>query len=185
MRSSRRSDQTETSRSAPVVRVRAATAADLPVIGRLGMLLVEAHHAFDKKRFLPPSPRTAAGYASFLAARLAEPDAMILVAESDGTVIGYAYAAVEGYDWMSLRGPAGILHDVLVDPAYRGRGVGRQLVEAALAHLRARGVPRVVLSTAEPNVAAQRLFTKLGFRRTMIEMTLELEDSPTRQGDAR
>ena len=176
MRSRRRSDQAGTSRSAPAVRVRAATAADLPVIGRLGTLLVEAHHAFDEKRFLPPSPRTAEGYASFLAARLAEPDATILVAEFDGAVIGYAYAAVEGYDWISLRGPAGILHDVLVDTAHRGRGVGRQLVEAVLARLRASGVPRVVLSTAEHNLGAQRLFTDLGFRRTMIEMTLELED---------
>jgi RimJ/RimL family protein N-acetyltransferase len=32
----------------------------------------------------------------------------------------------------------------------------------------------VVLGTAERNPAAQRLFEKLGFRRTMIEMTLEL-----------
>ena len=183
MRSRPRSDQTDTSPSAPVVRVRSATAADLPVIGRLGTLLVEAHHAFDEKRFLPPSPGTAAGYASFIAAQLAEPDATILVAESDGTVIGYAYAAVEGFDWISLRGPAGILHDVLVDPAHRGRGVGRQLVEAALAHLRARGVPRVVLSTAENNAGAQRLFTRLGFRRTMIEMTLELEEPPARRRD--
>jgi ribosomal protein S18 acetylase RimI-like enzyme len=176
MRSKRHSHQTETPRSTPGVRVRVATAADLPAIGRLGTLLVEVHHAFDEKRFLPASPRTAAGYASFLGAQLDEPDATILVAESDGAVIGYAYAAVAGYDWISLRGPAGILHDVLVDPAHRGHGVGRQLVEAALAHLGARGVPRVVLSTAELNVDAQRLFTELGFRRTMIEMTRELED---------
>ena len=91
-------------------------------------------------------------------------------------MIGYAYAAVEGYDYMQLRGPAGVLHDVMVDPAYRGRGAGRLLVDAALAYLRTRGVPRVVLTTAERNEAARRLFARAGFRPTMIEMTRELDE---------
>jgi hypothetical protein len=34
-------------------------------------------------------------------------------------------------------------------------------------------VPRVMLWTAEKNDYAQRLFARLGFRRTMIEMTRE------------
>jgi len=37
-------------------------------------------------------------------------------------------------------------------------------------------VPRVVLSTAAQKEAAQRHFARMGFRRTMIEMTRELED---------
>jgi ribosomal protein S18 acetylase RimI-like enzyme len=47
-------------------------------------------------------------------------------------------------------------------------------MEAAIEWLRSRGAPRVVLGTAERNSAAQRLFEKLGFRRTIIEMTREL-----------
>jgi ribosomal protein S18 acetylase RimI-like enzyme len=78
--------------------------------------------------------------------------------------------------YMALRGPAGMLHDLIVDPEHRGRGVGRLLLDAVLEFLRARGVLRVVLSTAERNEAAQRLFTSAAFRRTMIEMTRELED---------
>ena len=89
-------------------------------------------------------------------------------------MIGYAYAAVESYDYMALRGPAGVLHDLIVDPEHRGRGVGRRLLEAALAYLQSRGLSQVVLSTAERNEAAQRLFASMGFRRTMIEMTREL-----------
>jgi ribosomal protein S18 acetylase RimI-like enzyme len=77
---------------------------------------------------------------------------------------------------MSLRGPAGLLHDVIVDPEHRRRGVGRLLLNATLAYLRSRGAPRVVLSTAVQNERAQRLFASLGFRRTMIEMTRELDD---------
>ena len=58
---------------------------------------------------------------------------------------------------------------------HRGRGLGGMLLDATLAALEARGAPRVVLSTAERNEPAQRLFARAGFRRTMIEMTRELD----------
>jgi ribosomal protein S18 acetylase RimI-like enzyme len=154
--------------------VRPATPADLPAIGRLGALLVEAHHQFDARRFLAPQPGTAAGYASYLGSQLGKPDVAVLVVEVGGEAIGYAYAGVEGPDYMSLRGPAGIIYDIVVDPRFRGRGLGRVLLEATLAFLRSRGAPRAVLSTAQQNEAAQRLFARAGFRRTMIEMTREL-----------
>ena len=158
---------------APAI-IRAATPADLPTVGRLGALLVRTHHAFDRRRFLAPTPRTEQGYASFLGTQLASPEAVLLVAEHDGQVVGYAYAGIEGHDWMSLRGPAGVLHDLLVDPDHRGKGVGAMLLQAVLTRLQERGASQVVLSTAERNEAAQRLFARAGFRRTMIEMTRDL-----------
>lgn len=165
----------ETSAAGPVIR--RATPADLPDIGRLGALLVKEHYDFDQQRFLAARPGTPEGYASFMSAQLEDTDKAVLVAEDDGDVIGYAYAVVEGYDYMALRGPAGVLHDLIIDPEHRGRGVGLLLLDAALQFFRSRGVPRVLLSTAERNEGAQRLFTRMGFRRTMIEMTRELDDS--------
>ena len=156
--------------------VRRATPADLALIGRLGALLIEEHYDFDPQRFLASRPETPAGYASFISTQLEDPDKAVLVADNNGGVIGYAYAAIEGYDYMALRGPAGVLHDVIVAPEHRGRGVGRLLINTTLEFFRSRGVPRVVLSTAERNEAAQRLFESMGFRRTMIEMTRELDD---------
>ncbi len=154
--------------------IRRATEADLPTLGRLGALLVQTHHDFDPKRFIAATPRTEKGYASFLGTQLTSPDAAVFVADRSGEVIGYSYAGVEGHDWMSLRGPAGVLHDLVVDPAHRRGGVGRALLSETLAFLKARGAPRVVLSTAERNEGAQRLFAGAGFRRTMVEMTAEL-----------
>ena len=153
--------------------IRPATPADLPAIGRLGALLVRTHHDFDPRRFMPASPRTEQGYAAYVGTQLEQPSTIILVAERAGEVVGYAFAALEGHDYMSLRGPAGVLHDLVVAGEERGRGVGRALLEAAVAVLEQRGAPRVVLSTAERNEAAQRLFAHAGFRRTMIEMTRE------------
>lgn len=158
------------------ITIRAARAEDAPALGRLGALLVEIHHAYDPDRFIAPGPRTVQGYASFLASEIDGEDTVILVAEAGGAVVGYAYAGLEGHDWMSLRGPAGVIHDLLVDPGRRGEGLGRRLLEAMLEALAARGAPRVVLSTAPQNTGAQRLFATLGFRPTLIEMTRELPD---------
>lgn len=162
--------------SLPAVLIRPAAPADLKAMGRLGALLVRMHHEMDPARFIAATPRTEHGYGSFLETQLDEPNIIVLVAERDGEVVGYAYAGVEGSDYMSLRGPAGLLHDLVVDPAHRGQGVGRMLLDATLKALKAKRAPRVVLSTAERNEPAQRLFARAGFRRTMIEMTHELED---------
>ena len=159
--------------------IRPARREDLPALGRLGALLVKTHHDFDTKRFIAATSQTEHGYASFLATQLAEPTVVVLVAEREGEVVGYTYAGVEGRDYMSLRGPAGMLYDIVVEPAHRGEGIARMLLDATLAALEARGAPRAVLSTADRNEAAQRLFERAGFRRTMVEMTRELKsDAP-------
>jgi ribosomal protein S18 acetylase RimI-like enzyme len=155
--------------------VRPATPADLPAIGRLGAELVRTHHALDPDRFMAPWARTAEGYAAFIGSQLTRSDVVVLVAEEGGVVIGYCYAGVEGQDYMSLRGPAGVMHDLVVVPEGRGRGVGRRLLEAMLQELSARGAPQVVLHTASLNEGARRLFARTGFRDTMIEMTRDLE----------
>lgn len=47
-------------------------------------------------------------------------------------------------------------------PAYRNRGHGRRLMEAAIAAARAAGVTRLFLEHAEPNLEAAALYRKLG-----------------------
>src|SRR6185437_9292453 len=102
---------TRASRAPSGASVRAATAADVPALGKLGAGMVRTHYAFDPKRFIAPSPRTEQGYGSFLGSQIEQKDAIVLVAELHGAVVGYVYAEVAGCDYMSLRGPAGILTD--------------------------------------------------------------------------
>lgn len=159
--------------SAPEILIRPASAADKAALGKLGAELLRIHHAFDADRFLAPGPQTEEGYGRFLAAEHASDDVVVLVAERAGEIVGYVFAGVEPRSWKELRDRAGFIHDVLVVESARGTGTGERLVEAGAAWLLARGVPRVMLWTAEKNGPAQRLFERLGFRRTMIEMTRE------------
>ena len=159
--------------------VRRAEQRDLESLGRLGAMLVQTHFAFDPQRFLAPIKGIEHGYASFLGSRLASPDDCILVAEQNGAVIGYVFAALEPPSWKELRGPAGFIHDVAVAEDARRSGVATSLVQAAIGWMREHGAPRVILGTAALNEEAQKLFHRLGFRDTMIEMTREIEPAKT------
>ena len=157
-------------------RIRPAAAADAAALGRLGALLMRTHYEFDRQRFLSPGGSPERGYASFLRSQLKDDEVVVLVAEdaAGGGGVGYVYAALEPLSWKELRDAAGFIHDVVVAPEARRRGIAAALLEAATDWLREQGAPRVLLWTAEPNAEAQRVFERLGFRRTMVEMTKEL-----------
>ena len=158
----------------PIFAIRRATGADASALGHLGALLLRAHHAFDEQRFMAPGRNPEAGYGSFLRSQLGDDDVAVFVAEREGEVIGYVYAGLEPRSWKELREACGFIHDVAVLETGRRLGVASALIDAAIEWLRARGAPRVVLWSADRNEAAQRLFERLGFRRTMVEMTREL-----------
>lgn len=158
-----------------MITIRPATPSDQDVLGRFGGALMRQHHAVDPRRFIQVEhPET--GYGRFLVSQISSPTSLVMVAEDAGTVIGYVYAGVEGTNWMELRGPCGVVHDVYVDEAARGLGAGRGLLDAAIAWIRSQGRSQVVLLTKTRNERAQRLFASLGFRPTMIEMTLDRDD---------
>jgi GNAT superfamily N-acetyltransferase len=158
--------------------IRRAERRDLPSLGRLGAMLMRTHYAFDPQRFLAAEEGAERGYGSFLGSMLKSEDNAIFVSEEDGGVTGYVWAALEPLSWKELRGPAGFIHDLLVVEEARKTGTATKLMDAATAWLRERHAPRVILWTAAPNDAARTLFAHLGFRETMVEMTMELSGSP-------
>jgi amino-acid N-acetyltransferase len=77
-----------------------------------------------------------------------------LVADYAGKLVGVI--GVEGC------GEYGLLRSTAVDPAWRGRGLGRQLVEHAIAQAEARGLFALYLLTT----TAERYFPSFGFAHT-------------------
>jgi ribosomal protein S18 acetylase RimI-like enzyme len=84
------------------------------------------------------------------------PGGRILVAESGETVVGTC--AVVPWSAQEFE-----LAKLAVAPAAQGKGVGRRLVEACLAHARATGSRRVVLLSNSQLGAALQLYRSLGF----------------------
>jgi ribosomal protein S18 acetylase RimI-like enzyme len=155
-----------------MVAVRTAVPDDMPAAARLAAKLVRYHYTLDPKRYLLAEPLEE-GYEHFLRGELRSKKAVVVVAENEGAIIGYAYGRLEPRNWNDLLEACGKLHDVYVDEAARRLGAGALLVREVCARLEALGAPRVLLLTAAQNDEGQALFAKLGFRRTMIEMTRE------------
>jgi ribosomal protein S18 acetylase RimI-like enzyme len=153
--------------------IRRATRDDLPCVSQMGAALTRSHQAFDARRFLLVEGLEA-GYEKWLGSIVDDPETALLVAESAGELIGYSVGRIEPRDWVTLIDRHGALHEVWVVSAWRGYGIGQALVRAVCQELDGLGAPRVVLWCAWQNVAAQNLFEKVGFRRTMLEMTSEL-----------
>lgn len=155
------------------------TAADLPQVGVLAGRLVRMHHDFDTLRFLRPvDPER--GYQRWFGTQLDQEDTILLVAEDaaeEGKVLGYAYARMEPRSYNELLDACTKLHDILVDETAQRRGVGEAILGEVVRIAKEKGAPRIVLLTATQNEAAQRLFRRMGFRPTMLEMTKELGDT--------
>jgi len=154
------------------VTIRPATPADEATLGVLGAALMRQHHAADARRFLEVE-HPERGYGRFLVSQLGNPEYAVWVAERAGAVVGYVFAGLEPTSWRDLRGPCGFVHDLYVEASARHAGTGEALARAAIAWIHAHARTQVVLMTKTDNASAQRLFARLGFRATMVEMTLD------------
>jgi ribosomal protein S18 acetylase RimI-like enzyme len=89
------------------------------------------------------------------------PGALVFLAWIEGRAVGVA-VCVTGFSTFAAR-PLINIHDLAVTGDCRGRGVGQGLIEAVAAKARALGCGKVTLEVREDNVAAQRLYRRLGF----------------------
>lgn len=93
--------------------------------------------------------------------------AQVLVAEVGGRLAGTVTLLPDGVSYGMPQWPPewAVVRLLAVDPAVRGRGVGRRLVAVCIARARDLGAPAIGLHTADFMAAAQRVYTGLGFER--------------------
>lgn len=138
----------------PIPTIRLATEADLPAVRRL---LVETWHAtFDS--LLGPARVTGITNAwhaiPALRAQIDQPGCSFLVAELDGELIGHTSTHEQPDQWLYI----GRLY---VHPTHQRRGLGKQLLAAALAcHP---GSTRAWLRVAADNHPAVAFYQREGF----------------------
>ncbi len=100
-------------------------------------------------------------YASTFARLLGDDpqDFSALVAESDGRLLGLTHYLFHRHAWKIEN--VCYLQDLFVDPAARGTGLGRQLIQAVYARADAAGAPAVYWLTQDFNAEARQLYDRI------------------------
>jgi len=133
--------------------VREATESDLPAIGKL---LEDLTDAMDDTE----------GINTGIALKTCEQllndaSSHFLVAAMEGTPVGFINFTVR--QTILHRSPSALIDELVVAEEYRGKGVGRQLVQAAIEKCRELECCEVEVSTEKTNLKARTFYKKCGF----------------------
>ena len=106
--------------------------------------------------------------------RMATAAGLVVVAEGDGALAGFAMAHQE-LDGLQRDVALGVIDAMYVRPDARGRGLGRALLEAVEAALARRGADHVALDVLTANTRARSFYAAAGYteRRRTLEKPLD------------
>lgn len=91
----------------------------------------------------------------------------LIAATADDEPVGLAHLVFHASTWS--QSVYCYLEDLFVDPARRGTGVARALIETSYACADARNATRTYWATAEDNTAARALYDKIATRAPFVQ----------------
>lgn len=95
-----------------------------------------------------------------IARKLADSGELLLVGEEEGSLVATVMAGYDGHrGWINYLG---------VHPSWRGRGLGRALMEAAEERLRALGCAKINLQIRDDNGEALAFYEAIGYTREPV-----------------
>jgi len=110
-----------------------------------------------------------------LEAMIVADDVYVVVAESEGRVVGSGYARIEpGKAYQKFRQYA-YLGCMYVLPEFRGRGVNAMVLDELTAWCRSENITEIRLEVYHNNHTAIKAYEKAGFKPTLTWMRLGLD----------
>ncbi|MCA9154519.1 MAG: GNAT family N-acetyltransferase [Planctomycetales bacterium] len=98
----------------------------------------------------------------------------LIVAEAEGQIIGFIST------WIDHQAGLGHIPNLSLRPEWRGRGIGRQLIQLACDRFRAAGLTHAKIETLEQNAVGNHLYTDCGFREVarQVHFVADLRPNP-------
>ena len=149
----------------PPAHLRPATQSDLPALAQLLAELVETiedEAGIDRTRVHKNCQ-----------ALLSAPDSFILVAEMGNTIVGLVNFNLR--QALLHSGPSALIDELIVTEAFRGKGVGTQLVDAAVEQCKQLGCCEIEVSTETANDRARAFYQRCGFEEKGVLFERDIE----------
>ena len=96
---------------------------------------------------------------------LSDPSSVTLVSVDNDTITGVASLHII----KKLTRTLGLIEDVAVNENYRGKGIGKKLVEKLIGIASKKGCDKTVLNSSEKN---SEFYEKIGFEKNEIQMII-------------
>jgi len=97
-------------------------------------------------------------------------DSELVVAETDGVIIGCGYARIENSNAYLKHSRHSYFGFMFVVPEHRGKGINRKIVDELESWSVSKGVTEVKLEVYAGNVGAIKAYEKAGFSGHLVEM---------------
>lgn len=150
------------------ITIRPASALDTDALLELQAEIHALHVQAEPHRYRHAAPQAVRAH---FVALLEDPDAQILVAAGEGALLGCLVAKHERSDHPMTTPQSFVLVDALaVSAKARRHGVGRRLMDAAMAHAQALGTEAVELTVRSFNREAIAFYEALGFGAEQLRM---------------
>ena len=148
--------------------IRLATTRDLDAIVARWHDLMDAHRALDTALYATAThaPGT---YRAFVRRHLSKSSSVVLVAERDGSILGYMLGGKGQRSPIYAIGEVGMIFDLVVQPDLRRAGIGRALVDAAMTWFDDRGLSHVQVNFSTLNPSAAEFWPAMGFAPFLCE----------------
>ena len=153
---------------APIIRI--ATLKDLTVLLRFEQGVIEAERPFD-----PTIKECEITYYD-ISELITSPNSEVFVAEIENEIVASGYVKIKSDRHYLKHEKQGYLGFMYVSEKHRGKQLNKHIIDALLQWCKLRNIFEVRLDVYDDNIPAINAYQKVGFKKHMINMRLDIEN---------
>jgi len=150
---------------------RKATLEDIPILLDFEQGIIKAERPFD-----PTIKDSKISYYN-IAELINNEDSEVFVVEKNNQIVASGYAKIKGDRHYLKHDKIGYLGFMFVHKEHRGQGLNKLIINELLKWCKERSIFEIRLDVYEDNLTAIKAYKKVGFKKHMINMRLNLNDS--------
>ena len=152
--------------------IRKAKLQDIEQITKYGIILLKQHSDLDP--YFAPIETVDKVYRKFLEGCLNSENKLLLVAENNGKLMGYAAGEIQTRSPIFRISENGYINDVFVEEEFRELGIARKFLTELKNWFESKNIKHIELSILANNVIAKKTWATFGFEAYEIKKRVKI-----------